>query len=384
LRILFKKRSEDPIFPANEEVWLDDDGPWFRNSDPRARPFACINSIEVCLADGTHCWALNGPDPDDSKELSIPTEFWFLYASLVSTDIFDSFRKRLGRALLAQDLVSGYFSEALDDDHWVKEMENLVATAHARIQWNAQSIASGEDSVHEGKDGYYLVTPPDEYGNFCNIYKFRPEGYTNIHFAASWVIALSFPILLLLSWECWAPIENTAVSTALAIKENLSFIPTKYRAWRSRRNRNNNQPRAIGSGQRPAPTITPTTDDGTRRDDDQGGTPGREGASPSNPSLGRYTDGETHDIGETLSDQPPAPLLRDGALDLPQSPRESLESVAAVHDDPNPIDDDDDDDEITWEPPILFGFVWAIVKLFWLILQSILGCCLGSQQTEEL
>jgi hypothetical protein len=33
-------------------------------------------------------------------------------------------------------------------------------------QINTWSIASGEDSIHEGKDGYILITPEDIYGDF--------------------------------------------------------------------------------------------------------------------------------------------------------------------------------------------------------------------------
>lgn len=419
LRILYKKRSEDPIFPANEEVWFDKDGPWFRNSDPRARPFACINNIEVCLADGTNCWALYGPDdPDDNKEnLSIPTEFWFMYASLTSTDIFDTFRKRLGRAFLAQDLVSGYFSEALDDDHWVKEMENLVATAHARTQWNAWSIASGEDSVHEGRDGYFLVTPPDKYGSFCNIYKFRPEGYANIHIIAALFVVLSLPLLLVLSLERWKAVESATISAATTAKGYICFIPARIRAGRTRQNQNNSQPGAAQLGQHPV--TTPTTTNGDRGlQVIQAETPATERESPSSPMPGRSTDREARGQESMPSNQPLAPLqrhddytsARDPPTDRPgdsefhsqeatpsdQLPtsvprrgtprdispptsRDSLGRVATLPGEPNP----DDEDQIKWEPPILYGLIWAILKLFWFILKPILGCCFTNAQEES-
>ncbi|RFU26795.1 hypothetical protein B7463_g9542, partial [Scytalidium lignicola] len=132
LRIFYKRWSEDPIFPADQEVYLPgDQKPWFRNSDPRARPLAYIyNAIE----------------------------------------------KRLGRGLIAQNKVSQFFSEALGDYHWVDEVERLVATTYAMTQINAWSIASGEDSVHEGKDGYSLKTPEDEYGDLCGMFKYNPPG----------------------------------------------------------------------------------------------------------------------------------------------------------------------------------------------------------------
>lgn len=214
LRILYKEESHDPIFPADEKVVLPgEQKSWYRNSDPRARPFACINSIEVCLADGTTCWAFNGPSPEETEpKKSIPPEFWMMYASLLKTDIFDSIIKRLGRALLAQKLVSGYFSEALTpdcrgcDEHWVKEIKNLVATSHARTQINAWSIASGEDSKYRN-EGYDLVTPRETFGNFCENYKFNPTGYASIRFAAFVTIICTLPILFILSWD-WTPISR--------------------------------------------------------------------------------------------------------------------------------------------------------------------------------
>ncbi|KAH8650856.1 hypothetical protein BGZ60DRAFT_420995 [Tricladium varicosporioides] len=209
LRILYAKRSDDPIFPADKEYfWGEHRRPWFRNSNPRARPLACINYIEVCLGDGKTCWPMNGHIPKDDAGNLVPTppEFWLMYASLLKTDVFNSIVKRLGRGLLAQSMVSQYFSEALKDDHWVTEVENLVAISHARTQINAWSIASGEDSVHEGKDGYTELTKnKTRYGDLCGIFKYNPPGYASIHFWPFIIVLFSFPILGILSLECfWA------------------------------------------------------------------------------------------------------------------------------------------------------------------------------------
>lgn len=175
LRILYKHSSADPIFPADEPVTVrDHEDPLFRNSDPLARPFACIDYTEVCLADGKTCWPFDGASPDDvSPEIKFSPEFWIMYASLLKTNIFYSLIKRLGRGLLAQKLVAGYVSEGSDGDHWVNEVRNLVETIHARAQINAWNIASGAD---EGEGGYYRASNPDEVGNWCHRYKFFPTG----------------------------------------------------------------------------------------------------------------------------------------------------------------------------------------------------------------
>lgn len=202
LRIFYKKRSDDPIFPADKEVYLPGGGkPWFRNSDPRARPLACINYIEVCLGDGRTCWPMNDHLPRDASNKTIlpPPEFWLMYASLLKTDIYNSIEKRLGRGLIAQSKVSQYFSEALSDYHWVDEVERLVSTSHARTQINTWSIATGEDSTHEGKDGYTLITPKETYGDLCGMFKYNPPGYASFHLIPFILILFSFPVLLVLS-----------------------------------------------------------------------------------------------------------------------------------------------------------------------------------------
>jgi hypothetical protein len=202
LRIYYKKWSDDPIFPADKEVYLEGEKrPWFRNSDPRARPLACINYIEVCLGDGKTCWPMNDHLPTDASNTTVspPPEFWLMYASLLKTDIYNAIEKRLGRGLIAQSKVSQYFSEALGDHHWVDEVERLVATSHARTQINTWSIAKGEDSIHEGKDGYTLITPEEKYGNLCGMFKYNPPGYASIRFITLIFILLSFPLFLLLS-----------------------------------------------------------------------------------------------------------------------------------------------------------------------------------------
>jgi len=144
---------------------------------------------------------MNGHIPKDASGNLVvtPPEFWLMYASLLKTDIYNSIEKRLGRGLLAQKMVSQYFSEALGDHHWVNEVEHLVATSHARTQINAWSIASGEDSIHEGKDGYTLRTPEEIYGNLCGMFKYNPPGYASIHFIPLILILLTLPSFWLLS-----------------------------------------------------------------------------------------------------------------------------------------------------------------------------------------
>ncbi|KAF2823048.1 hypothetical protein CC86DRAFT_385206 [Ophiobolus disseminans] len=199
LRILYEEYSSDPIFPADDDFYLPGDPKaWFRNTDPRARPLACINTIEVCDPDGTTCWNVNEPSNNNSVPDDTP-EFIVLYSALYKTDIYYSLAKRQGRSLLAQKKVSQYFSAALGDDPWVAEVESWVWTALARTSINAWSVASGEDSVHANKGGFIEVTKG--YSNLCGRYKYNPQGYQSLRFVPLMLLAMSLPLIWLLSWD---------------------------------------------------------------------------------------------------------------------------------------------------------------------------------------
>jgi len=208
LRILYEQYSSDPIFPADEEFYLDGDPKaWFRNSDPRARPLACITTIEVCAPDGKTCWNVNEPSSNSSFPDDTP-EFILLYAALYKTDIYYSLAKRQGRSLLAQKKVSQYFSAALGDDPWVAEVENWVRTALARTSINAWSVAGGEDSVHANKGGFVEVTKG--YGNLCGRYKYNPQGYQSLRFVPLMLLVAALPIIWILSWDARSVAEKAS------------------------------------------------------------------------------------------------------------------------------------------------------------------------------
>ncbi len=124
--------------------------------------------------------------------------------------------KRLGRALLAQDKISQFNSDTLGSHHWGDEVRHIFASMNARTQINAWSIASGEDSIHEGKDGYVNIIDPKKYGNLCGMFKYNPRGYASIHYLAFiWVIA-SWPLFFSLSrkWPPWPLDKWMAPQTA--------------------------------------------------------------------------------------------------------------------------------------------------------------------------
>jgi hypothetical protein len=190
LHIFYLKASADPLFPADKKVHVDGySNPWFYKSDPKARALACIDKTEICSSDGKECWSMT----DNRNGTKFPSEFWLMKLSLESSSIFDSINKRLGSALRAQERVTQFTSQPLNDKHWMDEAERLFATSLARIQFDAFNIASGEDQAHE-VDGY-IVQTPDEAGDLCGFFKFKSTGYTNLNYVALWCLGL--PVLVL-------------------------------------------------------------------------------------------------------------------------------------------------------------------------------------------
>jgi hypothetical protein len=300
LRILYEDNSDDPIFPADEEFYLPGDPKaWFRNSDPRARPLACINTIEVCAADGRICWNLNEP----TSNSTIPdntSDFVLLYSSLYKTDIYYSLAKRQGRSLLAQKRVSQYFSAALGDDHWVTEIENWVWTALARTSINAWSVASGEDSIHEGRGGFTEVTKSYD---LCGRYKYNPQGYQSLRFMPLMVVILWLPFLWILSWD-WKPIERR-MKEPLDRFEELIRTSLLRLSVHTARSRSSSQE---GASSQPAPNITGSPETTVPVEDtlelQQGES--SEAESPATVTMPQQHNVQSSNTGSTISQPPTA------------------------------------------------------------------------------
>ncbi|KAH8684472.1 hypothetical protein BGZ60DRAFT_523685 [Tricladium varicosporioides] len=141
------------------------------------------------------------PRDASSRAISLPPEFWFMFASLCRANIYNAIEKHLGRGPIAQSKVSQLFSQAPDDHHWVDEVERLVATLHTRMRINIWSITIGEDSKHKGEDGSTWITPEDRYGNSYRMLKYNPPGYTSIRHLGFLLILFSPPSFTILSWK---------------------------------------------------------------------------------------------------------------------------------------------------------------------------------------
>src|SRR5947209_6066899 len=90
---------------------------YWRNSDKQIRPVACIDSQEYCSTIHGHCRLLV-EDTDDAV-------FELTRRALLRSTVADAITFRMGRELLAQDMVSEYVSAQLEPNQWEIEFEQL-------------------------------------------------------------------------------------------------------------------------------------------------------------------------------------------------------------------------------------------------------------------
>ncbi|KAF2100958.1 hypothetical protein NA57DRAFT_74555 [Rhizodiscina lignyota] len=202
-RIYHLQASYDPIFPALQRD--DFDGSrraLYYNSEPRARALGCVDTTELCSPSGDKCWSMTDEEP---LEVMREPAYWLMKFSLGNSNIYDSIKWRRGSALRAQEMISEYISRPLDSNQWVVELQNLFATSLARIQWDAMSIATGED---RDRPGYHEVTPTVAKGHLCKRFKYKTTGYTNINLFWLVFVLVLCPLIGILSMEVKSPSSN--------------------------------------------------------------------------------------------------------------------------------------------------------------------------------
>ena len=196
MHIYHVKPSFDPIFDANEPQYRENfRQPFYYKADPRARALACVDTSELCSPDGATCWSMTSALPPDIQ--SSPG-YWLMKWSLENSNTYDSIKSRLGTALLTQESVSQSVSRPLSSHQWQLEASQLFATSLARIQYDAWSIATGEDRE---RPGYVEVTPDEAEGRLCMLYKFKTSDYTNVSLAGFVGLPLLAFTIFVLSWD---------------------------------------------------------------------------------------------------------------------------------------------------------------------------------------
>lgn len=229
MHIYHIKPSFDPIFPATKPRYFDGIiDPYYFNSDPKARAFACVDTTELCSADGKNSWSMTALLPHNIPDSAA---YWLMKWSLESSTIYDSIKWRLGKSLLVQDSISQSVSNPLSSNQWEIEASQLFATSLARIQYDAWGIARGEDRE---LPGYVEVTPDEAKGRLCKIFMFNTIGYTNVNLLGFIGLPLVAFVIFILSlnassvgWRRTSPMnddERTPPGEPLIIDLTVRFI----------------------------------------------------------------------------------------------------------------------------------------------------------------
>lgn len=170
---------------------------YFKNGSPKSRSFACIDETRLCDPTNTYCWHEYAKIPDPVSHIAKDPAYWFMVNALKKSNTYDSIKLRLGSSLLAQQRVGEARSQALANNHWELEAEHMFKTSLARAQFDAWSLASGED--HD-QDTYKNTV--DEFAeSMCGLFKFRAAGHVNIRMWPFWLLCSVLPITFLLSVE---------------------------------------------------------------------------------------------------------------------------------------------------------------------------------------
>ncbi|RYN56306.1 hypothetical protein AA0118_g8267 [Alternaria tenuissima] len=216
LHIVYTQKSIDPIFPADDPYKFQDGTvEYYKNSSPKSRAFACIDETQFCDPTNTYCWHEYEKIPDQVSHIAEDPAYWFMVNALKKSNTYDSIKLRLGSSLLAQQRVGEARSQALANNHWELEAEHMFKTSLARAQFDAWSLASGEDH-----DQDTCKNTVDEFAEgMCGLFKFRAAGHVNIRLWPFWLLCSVLPITFLLSVELktYGQIWHSAISSAREI-----------------------------------------------------------------------------------------------------------------------------------------------------------------------
>ena len=198
LHIVYTQESNDPIFPAKSPYKFPGGTVlYYKNERPISRPFACIDETLFCDPTNKHCWHERERMPNQVSHIAKDPSYWFMVNALKKSNTYDSIKLRLGSSLLAQQRVGEARSQTLTDNHWETEVEHMFKTSLARAQFDAWSLASGEDHDQDT----YINTVEELADDMCGLFKFRAAGYVNIRMWPFWLLCSVLPITFLLSVE---------------------------------------------------------------------------------------------------------------------------------------------------------------------------------------
>ena len=133
--IFYLEVSYDPIFPAKDRYPFGElQKDYSYNNDSRARPMACVETSEVCSANGQQCWSMRVSVP---CEITAHPSFYLRNLSLENSNIKTSMEWCFGAAFEAEEKIGQLLSTPVEPNQWEVEARQLFMTLLARIQYDA-------------------------------------------------------------------------------------------------------------------------------------------------------------------------------------------------------------------------------------------------------
>ena len=188
--IQYEERSDDPIFPAKDEVRCWDTACW-KHLRPHGTVLGCVEKDEVCPPNEP---CLNSKDVSslgsDESDLSFHIAIALAKSSLGADT--SAIRTRLDAEKRIDKIPS---SRPLDKEQWKLEARRLFEMSVLRAKMELLTLARGKDIEFLTKAGFPLpkATQMRESG-VCTRYKFQVYGYKNLTLAGL-SCALFIPLL---------------------------------------------------------------------------------------------------------------------------------------------------------------------------------------------
>ncbi|KAH7410672.1 hypothetical protein BKA64DRAFT_661498 [Cadophora sp. MPI-SDFR-AT-0126] len=208
-RNLHTAPSHDPIFPAKRKLlYSNEDSPLYFNVDPISTALACVDTTEICTADGRTCY----PDPvHPAPELIGHDEevgYYMLFVSLLESSTFDAIQLLGGRALVASSKLERQVSLPLAEEQWKVEVENLFEATLARPQIALRDYIRGR-AAHDPEYGDRKLAGM---GDMCRTYKFPGRGWKSVSVWGIILIVFIAIVVFVLTIEVRSAMtENTKV-----------------------------------------------------------------------------------------------------------------------------------------------------------------------------
>jgi hypothetical protein len=193
-------RSDDPIFPARDQVTssptgdsdLDNLRSYWTNNETHAAVLGCVEYTELCkTASNESCF-----DPWEISQLpAVVDDATYIAAmGLFHSGFWSTIKTRTSKELdAARKIVDVYISMPLAKDQWKLEVQRIFDESMIRTKLEVLELARGTRASIQN----FTDQMPDSQRGICRKIKFQSTGYTNLCVVGLLFAFLSPPILAL-------------------------------------------------------------------------------------------------------------------------------------------------------------------------------------------